>query len=565
MIQIYIFHLNSPNMGDNFNRIIFPLIIDSKKFQINFICITDVNSLDKIKQDDLVIFGIGSIIENAYKIYNKILEVLPNFNNIYIYSSGLKNESPLEITRNNIIKKFNFMSVRGYLTNKCFGIDKPVGDLGLLLPMIIKPDNKLKTFEYEIGIIPHCVENDGLTIIEEVKEWYSHPKCKLDNSQILFINIVDNIENFVKKIQKCRYLISGSLHGIIFGDSLNIPSYHILLTNRIDPINNFKYKDYFSSIKRDYFNINKPINNENINNIIDSLKLYPKHINILDSLSNDLLGSEYLDQFKNKIINNKISYLEPYYNTINSENIDSNISIIIASCMKIKGKKGCLFEVIKNLKCYLPNSEIIIGFDQEGLNIQDFTELPDTSNITFFNHNRGLGHSWNYGTQIAKNNIILQTEDDWIIHNLNIDKPDKLKDHLFQSLKILLKDINSCVRLDGGMFDEIGGNSEYPLGYKEEILNGFKYYKYNLPNLKELEDNYWLKFAFCNHPHLKFKETTIKFPYIEKINPGELENNYSFNWVKQGLNIYYIKINENKNNLDKNIFKHIGYEFSYRV
>lgn len=251
--------------------------------------------------------------------------------------------------------------------------------------------------------------------------------------------------------------------------------------------------------------------------------------------------------------------------------MNKHISVIISSCLVNYNKIKCLFEVLRNINFYLPNSEIIIGFDKKGPNEQDIETINKFKNIYYFEHDKGLGYSFNKGNEIAKNEYILQTEDDWIIQNPLLKTYEDFKNLLSKCIKILEIDESSCVRLDGGMFDEIGGSMGYPLGYQKlNFNNDFFYYKYNLPTDEQMKENNWLKYAFCNHPHLKKREITIKLPYPENVDPGFLENNYSINWIEKLNNIYYVAVNEEIifplgiYNGKRNIFRHIGSDFSYR-
>lgn len=246
-----------------------------------------------------------------------------------------------------------------------------------------------------------------------------------------------------------------------------------------------------------------------------------------------------------------------------------NISIIIASCLINQGKFNCLIEVINNIKKFIKNNEIIIGFDKVGPNKKQI-DILNKYNVIYFIHNKGLGYTFNNGSNIASNNIVLQIEDDWIINNKYIKTFNDFDILLNKCIQILYKYKECCIRLDGGMFDEIGGNNSYPLGWKKHYYNNFNYYEYNLPTKKEMDNNFWLHYAFSNHPHLKFKNITIKNPYPENVNPGDLENNYSIEWILKKFKIFYVPINEDSikihgwTNPDKNIFKHIGDKFSYR-
>jgi hypothetical protein len=258
---------------------------------------------------------------------------------------------------------------------------------------------------------------------------------------------------------------------------------------------------------------------------------------------------------------------------MNKDNINDNVSVVISSCLVNSGKFNCLHNVIDNLRYFLPDIEIIIGFDKVGPNNDQKEILNSYTNLVYFTHAKGLGFSFNEGSRLSKHKIVLQIEDDWIISNRYLENSNDVKILLFNCYLVLnkYKNTHACVRLDGGMFDEIGGSDGYPLGsVKHQYNNKFIYYEYNLPTEQQMNDNWWLHYAFSNHPHLKFKNTTLSNPYPEDIDPGSLENTYSVEWILKNYPIFYIPINEESikvcgiTNPDKNIFKHIGYEFSYR-
>lgn len=369
--------------------------------------------------------------------------------------------------------------------------------------------------------------------------------------------------------------MSSSLHGIIFCDALNIPAYHLRLTDRID---NFKFKDYFLSVNRDYtdysFNYFKDNwNDDKIENL--DLPYYTKSINLnkpLDKIitNNTLKNVINVNSIKNNL--SQIQYLNFESDLITKDNIDSNISVVISSCLLIDGKFTCLLKVLDNITYFLPASEIIIGFDKKGPNEYQENILEKYNKLFYFTHNKGLGHTFNYGNQIANYEIILQIEDDWIIDNKYINESGEFTNLLYRGFLILNKYKTCCVRLDGGMFDEIGGSNGYPLGWKTYKYNDeFHYYEFNLPTERQMELNFWLHYAFCNHPHLKFKTITLSHNYPENVNPSILENSYSVKWILNEYNIFYVPINLESlkdgygvNNPDKNIFKHIGEGYSYR-
>ena len=83
----------------------------------------------------------------------------------------------------------------------------------------------------------------------------------------------------------------------------------------------------------------------------------------------------------------------------------NNISVCIASCLIHKDREVYLDRCISSIKRDFPNAEYLIAFDKKG------KDIPGCKTYT---HEKGLGHSWNWAITEAKNNLILQTEDDWV-------------------------------------------------------------------------------------------------------------------------------------------------------
>jgi len=236
---------------------------------------------------------------------------------------------------------------------------------------------------------------------------------------------------------------------------------------------------------------------------------------------------------------------------MNNYNNGNNLSIIISSYLKLKERFDILKRVIVNFRKYFPKAEIIVMFDKFGVE-----EMENVDKCII--HNNGLGYSWNYGIKIAKNDYILQTEDDWIIKNfININIINSLVN---KSYILLKNDLVECVRLDAAMFSYIGGSDGYPLGYIEKKYEDINYFIYNIPTDEDVKQNGWLKYYFCNHPHLKLKSKLTNFKYKENVRPNIVEYDICKQWRYNKLNCAYINLINNK---DKKYVQHIGGKFSY--
>lgn len=152
-----------------------------------------------------------------------------------IGSGSITNNIPV------IKNKINFLGVRGHETKKL--IDNQIksnitvaSDLGLLLPNIF-PNKNIKK-DKKIGFIIHSVDRDLF----------------FNKYPLLMENLVDNYSdftNFVNNLNKYEFIISSSLHGIIFSHAYGIPCAGIKITDKIIG-NDFKYIDYYSSINFNY-------------------------------------------------------------------------------------------------------------------------------------------------------------------------------------------------------------------------------------------------------------------------------------------------------------------------
>ena len=107
----------------------------------------------------------------------------------------------------------------------------PLGDPGLLCSKLFTDLDMTK--EYEWGIIPHYIDK-GDPLLN---------KLKLPNSIVL--DIQEKPETFIKKLVKCKKVISSAMHGLIAADSFCIPSIRMIVGDKIKG-GDYKYNDYYS-------------------------------------------------------------------------------------------------------------------------------------------------------------------------------------------------------------------------------------------------------------------------------------------------------------------------------
>ena len=172
---------------------------------------------------------------NKFRYYSIGSIIPPASSNSEIWGSGIIQE-----ISHVSIKPISVHAVRGPLTRKILinsGIQCPeiYGDPALLYPRFYKPKIQKK---YEIGIIPHYVDQQHQWVIE---------KSKVNGVKI--INILGNINTVVDEILSCDMIISSSLHGVIAADAYGIPSIWVEFSDKVLG-NGFKFKDYFMSVGR---------------------------------------------------------------------------------------------------------------------------------------------------------------------------------------------------------------------------------------------------------------------------------------------------------------------------
>ena len=94
--------------------------------------------------------------------------------------------------------------------------------------------------KYDIGIIPHYKD----------KKLFDRKTIQTKKYTYKVIDIQKNPKNVLKEINSCKFILSSSLHGLIYADSYNIPNHRIIIGSKIIG-GDFKYKDYYSAFGMD--------------------------------------------------------------------------------------------------------------------------------------------------------------------------------------------------------------------------------------------------------------------------------------------------------------------------
>lgn len=205
-----------------------------------------------------------------------------NFNGI-ILGSGIIRDIE------NSFPNATILAVRGPLTAERIHApsDVVLSDPGILISDIIA---KRQVKEYKLGIVPHFQDKNHKNVIE-----FFNNKNRDD---ILFIDVENTPENVIRQIDKCEFIMSSSLHGLIAADSLGIPNTRFKTSQNASGGGDFKFNDYFYSINRD------PIchllhGQEGVSDIIEKSEIK------LDEIENCKIGMrKSIDEMKRLVFGN---------------------------------------------------------------------------------------------------------------------------------------------------------------------------------------------------------------------------------------------------------------------
>lgn len=209
--------------------------------------------------------AIGSIVESS--ISSKSI----------IWGSGaLYGCTKKKLTKPKYVLAVRGKYTRAFLLRNQIQCPEVYGDPALLLPYIY---NKNMKKEYKYGLIPHIVDIDNPIIQSFIYRY------KNDVLLISFQNY-GNWQNVIDQIRSCEYIISSSLHGLIVSDAYNIPNVWIKVSEKVIG-GEFKFKDYFSGVNREYklpVTMTKNTELEEINNaLLDYKEISPDLNSIINS------------------------------------------------------------------------------------------------------------------------------------------------------------------------------------------------------------------------------------------------------------------------------------------
>ena len=288
------------NLGDIINYELLKDLTNKEIIQFNY---CNKNFYKKINYPNFSF--IGSILDkwftNKYNLYNYSASPL------IIYGTGFIREVK---GKKYPIRNIDIRAVRGKnslkILNNCnvkYNKNIVLADPGLLLKFLYNLSEIKK--EHNLCIIPHYIDQ-GNNILK---------KINIKGSVYLDIK---NKKNFMHKLSKCKRVISSSLHGLIFSDSLLIPNIRMVLSNKIIG-GNFKFNDYYSSFNlkpQKYFDLR--IHNLTENDLIFIDKNY--------NITKEMILKKQCDL----LINFPLSLSSKYKGIINKQ-CNKNLLILIKS------------------------------------------------------------------------------------------------------------------------------------------------------------------------------------------------------------------------------------------
>ncbi|MFZ1104131.1 MAG: polysaccharide pyruvyl transferase family protein [Hyphomicrobiaceae bacterium] len=130
------------------------------------------------------------------------------------------------------------VSVRGRRTIAKYGMpaETPIGDPGVLAHLLLRRADVPKSARW--GIIPHLNDLADNAVRQLLERTPAARLIDLSNPDIHAVT---------EEIAGCEHIASSSLHGLIAADSLEIPSFRLVVSDRVVG-GDWKFDDYASSV-----------------------------------------------------------------------------------------------------------------------------------------------------------------------------------------------------------------------------------------------------------------------------------------------------------------------------
>lgn len=172
----------------------------------------------------------------------------------------------------NGVEHIKFYAVRGEKTLSRIGYNVPTSDPGILINSTYLLKKKRKT--NKIGVVIHYADIKA----DITKKFCEDPRFEV-------ITPLDSPKNVAQKISECSLILSSSLHGLIFADSLEIPNAHIKISNNLTG-GIYKFIDYYSGVGKTYkpADIEKVFNDKYLNHLKENYEPIPNLVKKQKSL-----------------------------------------------------------------------------------------------------------------------------------------------------------------------------------------------------------------------------------------------------------------------------------------
>ena len=240
-----IYNKYDKNFGDGVNKIFWEKITNKEiQYNKNETHYITTGSIMNLVHNNSIILGSGFISEKGDIGGNNF-----NSNNNNKYSTPSKIiavRGPL--SRSKLIK-FNIECPKNY------------ADPLILIPCIY--NKSINIIDKIVGIIPHYIDQNN----NNIKILTNNLKKKGYTIHIIDITVGDNYTKLIDNINKCKYIISSSLHGIILGLIYKKKTIFLEFSNNVIG-NKFKFYDFFYSLNIKYNN-NNIYNYKVLDNIIN--------------------------------------------------------------------------------------------------------------------------------------------------------------------------------------------------------------------------------------------------------------------------------------------------------
>ncbi len=186
------------------------------------------------------VINIENLQHSGIMAVGSILQMIDR-ENMTIWGSGLIEKPTHEVLKNLKKYKAEILSVRGRQTAECLieadiavPDQKFYGDPALILPLFYKPS---VIDEKKIGICPHHIHKVNFL------------KSVISKDNLKMIDVQKDVENVVNSIISSSVCISTSLHGLIIAQAYDVPWVWLEVIDDNLIGNDFKFKDFFSTIE----------------------------------------------------------------------------------------------------------------------------------------------------------------------------------------------------------------------------------------------------------------------------------------------------------------------------